>query len=190
MTASRLRWLPNALTVLRLLALPVLLALVLTADGTTSTPAAVLFACVAVTDFVDGKLARALQAETTFGRLADPLADRLLVGVGLVGLIVMGRFAWPGPAVILARDVLSVAAFVVLARRGVVLRVDMPGKVSSTLAMFGTGFGLLLTSTWVDVLFWVAVAGSVVTLVNYAFTAVREHRAAVAAAATSPSTSG
>ncbi|MCU0308496.1 MAG: CDP-alcohol phosphatidyltransferase family protein [Thermoleophilia bacterium] len=169
--AHPLHWLPNALTMARLVALPVLLWIMLAAEGPTSTAAAVLFTLVALTDFVDGRLARRWDAESRFGRLADPLADRLLVGVGLAGLIILGRYPWPGPVIIIARDVLSVLAFVVLARRGVVLRVDMAGKVSSSLAMVATALALLIDAWWVDVLFWAAVAGSVLTLVNYARTA-------------------
>ncbi|MEW6583271.1 MAG: CDP-alcohol phosphatidyltransferase family protein, partial [Actinomycetota bacterium] len=165
-----LGWVPNALTVARLAALPVLLAVMLTVDGPTSPLAAWLFGGIAITDFVDGKLARALHAESRFGQVADPLADRLLMAVGLVGIILLGRLHWAGPAVILARDVLSIVAFAWYARRGVLLRVDMAGKTSSALAMVATGLALLVDAAWVDAVFWVAVAGSVLTLANYSRT--------------------
>jgi len=165
-----LRHLPNALTVARLAALPVLVATIVAAEGPTSPLVAWLFAGIGFTDFIDGKLARVLGAESRFGQVADPLADRLLVAVGLAGVIALGRLHWAGPAVILARDVLGMAAFAWYARRGVLLTVDVWGKASSALAMFATGFALLLDQAWVDVLFWTAVAGSVVTLANYART--------------------
>ena len=123
---------------------------------------------------MDGRLARRLGAESRLGRILDPLADRLVVAVGLVGLIVLGRFAWPGPALILARDALSIGAFVWFARRGVVLRVDLAGKVSSALVMIAVTLALLIDATWVDVVFWVAVAGSLLTFLNYARTAFSE----------------
>jgi CDP-diacylglycerol---glycerol-3-phosphate 3-phosphatidyltransferase len=177
-----LAWLPNALTIARLASLPVLLAVVLTVEGPTSSLAGWLFAGIGVTDFVDGRLARAFHAESRFGQIADPLADRLLMAVGLVGLIVMGRLFWAGPAIILARDVLSVAAFAWYARRGVLLSVDFAGKTSSALAMVATGLALLVDATWVDVVFWIAVAGSVLTLANYA----RTLRSPAAAGASEP----
>ena len=76
--------------------------------------------------------------------------------------------AWP--AIILVRDAASVVAYVWYARRGRLLHVDLPGKVSSALAMVATALALLSTAGWIDALFWAAVALSVVTLANYART--------------------
>lgn len=170
---DHLHRLPNALTLLRLAAIPVLLGILVASDGPTSAAAAWLFGAVALTDLLDGYLARALGAESRFGRLADPLVDRMLVAVGLVGLILLDRFHPLGPALLLARDALSVAGFAYLARRGVALRVDRAGKASSGLAMVATGLALLSTATWIDVLFWVAVVASVASLVNYVRTVRR-----------------
>ena len=161
---------------MRLAALPVLVWLVVRADGPTDALVAWTFGAIGATDFIDGKLARALRAESTFGRMADPFADRMLMAVGLVALIALDRFAWPGPVIILARDLVAIAAFVWFTRKGLTLHVDMAGKISSTVAMFAVGFGLLLDQAWVDVLFWVAVAVSVVTFVNYARVATRRLR--------------
>ena len=133
-----------------------------------SVTGAVLFAVLAFSDLVDGRLARLLDAQTSFGRIADPLADRLLMAVGLIGLLVLGRFPWPGPAIILIRDVLTMVGFVLLVRRGVGLRVETAGKVSSALNMTMVALGLITAAVWVDVLLWVAVALSVVTFANYA----------------------
>ena len=168
-----LRWLPNALTIARLAALPVLAVVVARADGPTDLTAAWLFGAVCATDFIDGRLARALHAESRFGQVADPLADRLVIAVGLAGLIALGRIHWAGPAVVLARDAISIAAFVLFARRGVQLTVDFPGKVASSLVMIATGLALLSGSRWFDALFWIAVAASVLTFANYARTARR-----------------
>jgi CDP-diacylglycerol--glycerol-3-phosphate 3-phosphatidyltransferase len=172
MDATALRWLPNAITVARLCAVPVLAGVILSAEGPTTTLGAALFTAVAATDLVDGVLARRLGAESQFGRVADPLADRLVVAVGLLGLIVLGRIPWPGPTIVLARDAVSVAAYLWFARRGRILLVDTPGKVSSALVMVATALALLSTAEWIDALFWAAVVLSVATLVNYARTAL------------------
>lgn len=174
---SGLAWIPNALTLSRLVALPVLLVILIRAEGPTSVPAAIVFGAVAATDFLDGILARRLGAESRFGRIADPLADRLLVLIGLVGVILLDRLTPIGPAILIARDVVIVAAFALLLRRGIEMRVDMAGKVASALAMLATGGALLLDQTWVDVLFWAAVALAVATLLNYSRGAVRALRA-------------
>jgi CDP-diacylglycerol--glycerol-3-phosphate 3-phosphatidyltransferase len=182
---SSLRWLPNALTIARLAALPVLLAVLIRADGPTSVPAAVIFGVVGATDFLDGILARRLGAESRFGRIADPLADRLLVLVGLVGVILLDRLNPAGPAILMFREVLVVVAYAWLLRRGVEMRVDMAGKVSSALAMLATGGAILLDQAWVDVLFWLAVAMAVATLLNYSREAAAALRA-VRTASTRP----
>jgi CDP-diacylglycerol--glycerol-3-phosphate 3-phosphatidyltransferase len=173
---TRLGWLPNAITILRLAGLPILIWFLAVDEGPTSTRAALCFGAIGATDFIDGKLARHLGAESTFGRIADPFADRMLMAVGLIGLIALDRYAWPGPTIILVRDIVAIIAFVVLARRGVVLHVDMAGKVSSTMAMFAVGFSLLLDWLVVDVYFWIAVVVSVVTFANYARVAARQAR--------------
>jgi CDP-diacylglycerol--glycerol-3-phosphate 3-phosphatidyltransferase len=163
-----LRHLPNALTLARLLALPVLLVMSLRADGPTAPAVAWFFIALAATDFVDGKLARALRAESRFGQIADPLADRLLVAVGLVAVIAMGRLHWAAPTIILTRDAIGMATFAFYARRGRILEVDFAGKASSMLVMIATWLVLLVDWGWCDAVFWVAVAGSVLTMANYA----------------------
>lgn len=170
---ERLSWLPNAITLVRLAALPALLGVLIAAEGPTSALAAWLFAGVAMTDFIDGQLARALRAESRFGRIADPLVDRLLVAVGLVGLLLLDRIHPAGPAALLARDALVVGGYAWLAARGTPMRVDLAGKVASGAAMGATALALLLDALVVDVLFWIAVALALLTLANYVRTALR-----------------
>lgn len=171
-----LRWLPNALTTARMAALPVLVVVLWQAEGPTSRLGALIFGLVAATDLLDGTLARVLRAESRYGRLIDPLADRLLVGVGLVGLILLDRIHWSAPAILIARDLTLVGGFLAMARRGVEMRVDLFGKVSSALTMFATGGCILLDARWVEVLMWVAVAMALLTLVRYCLGAARALR--------------
>jgi cardiolipin synthase (CMP-forming) len=165
---SRYWWVPNALTGSRLAAIPILAAIIWTAPGPVIAIGGLLFGAIAITDFIDGKLARALSAESRFGAIADPLADRLLVAVGLIGLLMLGRFHWIGPVAILARDAVSIVAGTVLVRRGIPLGIDTAGKVASAVVMFGVGFGVGLEALWVDILFWSGVVLSVATFINYA----------------------
>jgi CDP-diacylglycerol--glycerol-3-phosphate 3-phosphatidyltransferase len=167
------KWLPNALTAARLVAIVPFTILLARSDDAVSTAAALLFAAAASTDFLDGYLARHANAQTRFGRIADPLADRLLVAVGLVGLILLDRIHPVVPAILLARDLVLVLGFVVMMRRGVEMRVDLAGKISSALTMLGTGGAILLDQLWVDGLLWAAVALALVTCANYARAAVR-----------------
>jgi CDP-diacylglycerol---glycerol-3-phosphate 3-phosphatidyltransferase len=166
-SGARLLWLPNAITIGRLAGLPVLLAVLITAEGPTSGLAAAIFAVLGVSDVVDGYLARRLGAESRFGRIADPLADRLLVLVALTGLLLLDRLPAWGPAVLIARELIVIGGFAALLRRGIEMRVDLPGKVSSGLTMVGAGGAIWLDEAWVDGLFWAAVVVALATLANY-----------------------
>ncbi len=174
---ARLHWLPNAITIARLACLPVLLVMVLTADGPTYMPAAIFFGILAFSDLLDGFLARVLDARTTFGRIADPLADRLLMLVGLIGVLVMARFAWPGPVVILVRDAAAILGFLLLARRSVHLHVDFPGKLSSGLNMGTVAVAMGFAAGWINWVFLGAVILSLLTFGNYMRIAVQRLRA-------------
>jgi CDP-diacylglycerol--glycerol-3-phosphate 3-phosphatidyltransferase len=169
----RLRWLPNAITLTRLAGIPVLIWLMIRADATTSTSAAVVYTVIAGTDFIDGILARVLGAESRFGRIADPLCDRLLIATVLIGLIAMGRQGWPGPTTILVRDIVLMISFLLLAKRGVEARVDWAGKTASTVTMVGAGMCLLNEWPGGDIVFLIAVILSLVTFANYAIRGVR-----------------
>ena len=171
MYPTRPRWVlqvPNAITVTRLAAVPFILFFAFQAEGDVSYAAGWIFAGVAVTDFVDGRLARALGAESRFGRIADPLCDRLLVAAGIIALLALDRFPIWGPVLLLARDVLAVLGFGLMASRGMDPRVDLPGKISSGLVMVAVPFALGYRLSWVDALFWIALAGSIASFVNYA----------------------
>jgi CDP-diacylglycerol--glycerol-3-phosphate 3-phosphatidyltransferase len=166
-TARRFAWVPNALTVARLVALPIIIWMLAESSGPTSPLAAWTFAAVAITDFIDGRLARALHAESEFGRVADPFADRMLVAVGLIGLIAIGRMGPVGPVIILIRDAVLIGGVVVMLNSGIDLRVDLFGKISSFLVMTAVGLALLSAARWIDVLFWIAVVLSLASFVHY-----------------------
>ncbi len=88
---ASLAQLPNALTVARLLLIPVFVALMLIADDGYSWPAAAVFAAAGITDQVDGWLARRWRVESEFGKYVDPLADRLMIDAAIVLLVLDGR---------------------------------------------------------------------------------------------------
>src|ERR1700692_3457788 len=90
--------LPNALTVARLLLIPLFVALMAKAGDARTWPAGVVFAIAGVTDQVDGFLARRWHVESRFGKIADPLADRLMIDSGVILLVIYGRLAWAGLA--------------------------------------------------------------------------------------------
>src|SRR5205823_12082164 len=117
--------LPNALTVARLALIPVFVVLMIRAGHRPSWPAGVVFGVAGITDQVDGFLARRWRVESRFGKLADPLADRLMIDAAVILLFAYDRLPWAGLAVIVGRDVLLLAGSAVLAPRGVEIEVNI-----------------------------------------------------------------
>src|SRR5215213_5934278 len=107
---TQLALIPNALTVFRLLLIPVFVALLLASDGGHSWPAAIVFGLAGVTDQVDGFLARRWRVESSFGKIADPLADRLMIDAAVILLWHAGRLPWVALLVPL-RDLLLLAGY-------------------------------------------------------------------------------
>ena len=101
--------LPNALTIARLVLIPVFVVLLVRAGHDPSWPAGIVFGVAGITDQVDGWLARRWHVESRFGKIADPLADRLMIDAAVILLAVYDRLPWVGLAVIIGRDVLLLA---------------------------------------------------------------------------------
>jgi len=149
--------LPNALTLLRIAMVPVYGVLLLT-DGGTRTDlrwwAVGVFTLAMLTDRLDGEIARAKGLVTDFGKVADPIADKTLTGMGLVGLSMIGALWWWVTIIVLVREVgVTVLRFAVL-RYGVI-PASRGGKLKTTLQAVGLG---LLTAPLGPPWWWAAVA--------------------------------
>jgi CDP-diacylglycerol---glycerol-3-phosphate 3-phosphatidyltransferase len=172
--------LPNALTLLRLLLVPVYVALMLTvAEDGSSWAAALVFAAAGLTDQLDGWLARRWNVESAFGRIADPLADRLMIDAAVIMLWLAGRLPWPALAIILVRDGLLVAGYRLLVPRGIDLDVNFLGKLATWILYASLALTMVTSAgtDWPLWLFWAGLALAVVAGAEYAFTAVRRLRA-------------
>jgi CDP-diacylglycerol--glycerol-3-phosphate 3-phosphatidyltransferase len=119
------------LTVLRIMLVPVLVVALLGNTREGDVLAAIVFALASLTDFADGYLARSRKTITTFGKLMDPLADKLLIVAALISLVSLDRLeAWVAMVIItreLAVTVLRLAA----TQAGVVMQASMSGKVKT-----------------------------------------------------------
>jgi CDP-diacylglycerol---glycerol-3-phosphate 3-phosphatidyltransferase len=163
--------LPNVLTVLRIMLVPVLVVALLgnTQDG--DVLAAVVFALASLTDFVDGYLARARGSVTTFGKLMDPLADKLLIIAALLSLVSVDRLpAWVA-MVIIARELAVTVLRLGATQVGVVMAASMFGKVKTCLqiAMILALIAVQGEPLWVSVLLYVTVIVTVLSGLDYFF---------------------
>jgi len=103
-TSDKIVNLPNALTTLRLVAVPVLIWLLAAENESARFWATTVFMLAAITDLMDGAIARKRGQVTSFGKLADPIADKALIGAALIGLSMLGDLAWWITIVILVRE--------------------------------------------------------------------------------------
>jgi CDP-diacylglycerol--glycerol-3-phosphate 3-phosphatidyltransferase len=173
------RSLPNALTIARFAAIPVFVWLYLEAGDGPAWGAGIFFAAAALTDQVDGFLARRWHVESRFGKVADPLADRLMIGTAAVLMLVTGRIPVLAAIVILARDVALVLGYRVLSPGGYELEVTFLGKTATWVLYASLGFVLVTAegTTWPVVCLWIGVALSLAAGVQYARRAWRETHA-------------
>lgn len=162
--------LPNVLTVLRILLVPVLVVALLDATPNGDLLAAIVFAVASFTDALDGYLARSRGSITTFGKLMDPLADKLLVAAALIALVSLQRVAAWVAMVIIAREFAVTMLRVGAQQHGVIVAAGALGKLKTvaqiTAIMLLIGFH---EQGWVDAVVYLAVALTVLSGVDYFF---------------------
>ena len=161
----------NVLTLVRISLIPVLAALLLSTLAESDLLAAIVFVIASATDALDGWLARRRSEVTQFGKLMDPLADKLLITSALVSLVALYRLdAWVA-MVIIARELAVTALRAVAVEQGVVISASWLGKVKTVLQVAAV-FALIIwnpSPTWVDVLVYLAVTVTVISGVDYFF---------------------
>ncbi len=163
--------LPNVLTLLRILAVPVVVVALLGETENGDALAAAVFALAALTDGLDGYIARRRDAVTTFGKLMDPLADKLVIIAELVALVSLDRLAAWVAMVIIARELAITLLRVVAAEQGVVISASWLGKLKTILQVAAV-FALIAAQPaplGVDLLVYAAVAATVISGFDYFF---------------------
>ena len=175
---SPLAQLPNALTVARLLLIPIFVALLVPAEGGESWAAAIVFAVAGVTDQVDGFLARRWHVESAFGKIADPLADRLMIDAAVLLLFWHDRLPWIA-LLIPARDLALILLTPLAIGRGYRFEVNLVGKAATWLLYASLAFVMVTAegTDWPLWIFWAGVALALVSLAGYGLMALREVRA-------------
>jgi CDP-diacylglycerol--glycerol-3-phosphate 3-phosphatidyltransferase len=163
--------LPNVLTVLRILLVPVLVAALLQEAGGGDTLAAIVFVLASFTDLLDGWIARRQKSITTFGKLMDPLADKLLVTSALVSLVSLDRVSAWVAMVIIAREFAVTGLRQLAMEHGEVIPANVWGKIKT---VFQIAMVLVLITvdgspTWVDALVVVTTVITVISGADYFF---------------------
>ena len=175
--SAPVRQIPNALTLLRFAAIPLFVWLLLDERSGPSWPAGIVFGLAAFTDQADGYLARRWRVESQFGKVADPLADRLMIDSAVVLLVVFDRLPWFA-LVILLRDLLLVGGYKLVVRRGYHFEVSRLGKIA-TWGLYASIGSVLVTErgTWWPVAcFWINLALAVIAAGQYVLEVRREVR--------------
>ena len=167
---------PNALTALRFAAIPLFAWLYVEAGDGGAWSAGVVFGLAAATDQLDGYLARRWHVESTLGKIADPLADRLMIGIAVVLLWIDGRLPWPAALLVLARDALLVAGYKLVVPRGYAFDVSPLGKLATWILYFSLGLVIVTAkgTEWPLWLFWLGVGLALAAGTQYAAKARRE----------------
>jgi CDP-diacylglycerol--glycerol-3-phosphate 3-phosphatidyltransferase len=163
--------LPNLLTVLRIMLVPVLVVALLGNTPAGDVLAAIVFAAASATDFIDGYLARTRNSVTNFGKLMDPLADKLLVVAALISLVSLHRLAAWVAMVIITRELAVTVLRMGASQAGVVIPASTFGKVKTCLQIATI---LLIISVhdkpvWVSGLLYVTVLVTVLSGLDYFF---------------------
>jgi CDP-diacylglycerol--glycerol-3-phosphate 3-phosphatidyltransferase len=169
----------NALTVSRLILVPVFLITLFAGGGHTTgwrIVAFVVFAVASITDNLDGRLARKLGLVTDFGKIADPIADKALIGSALVGLSMLGELPWWVTVVIAVREIgVTLLRFWVI-RYGVI-PASRGGKWKTLTQIVAIGLFVMPLPAAFDPLLWVvmgvALVLTVATGLDYVFRALR-----------------
>lgn len=171
---------PNKLTILRVLMVPVFMVFVLYKQIPYNIFIALaVFAIASITDLIDGKLARKNNQITNFGKLMDPLADKLLVTAALVCFVQLGLANVWAAMIIIAREFLVTSIRLIAVDSGKVIAANIWGKtktVSQMIAVIVTLFctGLSLPPIYGSVLIWIAAGFTIISGVQYTW-AYREY---------------
>ncbi len=163
--------LPNMLTVLRIMLVPVLVVALLGNTPAGDVLAAIVFAAASLTDFVDGYLARSRRTVTTFGKLMDPLADKLLIVAALVALVSLHRLAAWVAMVIITRELAVTVLRLGATQAGVVMEASMFGKLKTCMqiALILALIAVHGQPLWVSLLLYATVLVTIVSGLDFFF---------------------
>jgi len=170
--SKRLKYTPNILAFSRVLMAPLMFLFFVNRDMFNCHPswcdffAALIFTIASITDFFDGYIARNFDAKSKLGEILDPLADKMLVLAGFLGLMMIDRASPWAIYIILVREFFITGLRIQMASEGKKVAASMAGKVKTVAQMGAIGF---LTMNWYggEILLWIAVILTVYSGFDY-----------------------
>ena len=169
--------LPNKLTVLRVLMIPVFVVFMITplAEGNGKYIALALFCVASLTDMLDGQIARKYNLVTNFGKFMDPLADKLLVCSALICMIEQGKIASWIVLIIIAREFIISGFRLVASDSGIVIAAGIWGKLKTVahmvmIILLIADIQIPIVQTITGVIVWIGLALTIISLVDYVVT--------------------
>ena len=158
--------LPNVVTLIRITLVPLFVYLYLINPGEMNLSAAFVFLLAAVTDGLDGYLARRRREITRFGQLIDPIADKLLISAALLALVEAGLVSTWLALIILGREFAVSGLRILAAAEGKVIAASLWGKVK-TVTQISAVMAFYLGISWAPVVMWLAVVVTIISGVRY-----------------------
>ena len=162
--------LPNKLTMARIIMVPIFMAIMLSGHFIA---ALIVFALASITDFLDGYIARKYNLVSSFGKIMDPLADKLLAFGALVSFIQLGVVSVWAPIIIIAREFFVTSMRVVAVSKGKVIAASWWGKIKTNVQLFAIIFAMLLCgfgkTEIAALLIWIAAVFTVASWIAYIF---------------------
>ena len=167
--------LPNRLTILRTLMIPVFLFFLLTdyAGNCSKWIAVIVFILASLTDFLDGHIARKYNLVTNFGKFMDPLADKLLVSSAMIALVGMHRLSSIVAIIIIAREFIISGFRLIAAENGIVIAANYWGKFKTAsqmvmIILLILHFDNIAAFVILEQIFiWISLALTIISLITY-----------------------
>src|SRR3954468_6884240 len=158
---------PNALTLFRILLVPVLVVALLDTTPNGDLVAAVVFAVAAITDGLDGYIARSRRSVTTFGKVMDPIADKLLIAAALITLVSLERVEPWLAMVIIAREFAVSGLRVAAGQQGLVIPASPLGKLKTLFQIVAILAVIATDAWWAHAILYVAALITIVSGADY-----------------------
>src|SRR3954468_4772623 len=158
---------PNALTLFRILLVPVLVVALLDTTPNGDLVAAIVFVVAAITDGLDGYIARSRKSVTTFGKVMDPIADKLLIAAALITLVSLERVEPWLAMVIIAREFAVSGLRVAAGQQGLVIPASPLGKLKTLFQIVAILAVIATDAWWAHAILYVAALITIVSGADY-----------------------